>query len=85
MHRVRKKKPKGSSKRGQQSAEQDDQPQQQTQPGIEDDVDYHPDPVETAVAANVYQETNFVQQPVITPDTAGPSRQPAPYPPPYGT
>ena len=92
VHRVRKKKPKGSSKRGQHSQEQDSQAQQSQppQPGIVEDVDYHPEAgaeaaaAAAAAAANVYPDPNYVPPPVMAADGPGSSRPPPPYPPPYG-
>ena len=97
VHRIRKKKPKSGSKRGIQSQDQDgEQPQDQAQAGMDEDVDYHPgagvDPAAAAnaaaaaaVAANVYQDPNFVPPPVMAADGSGPSRQAQAFPPPYGT
>ena len=92
VHRVRKKKPKGGSKRGHQVS---DQPEQDHalppgQSGMPEDVDYHPEAsveaAAAAAAANVYQDPNYVPPPVMAADGAGPSRQPPPaYPPPFGT
>lgn len=67
VHRVRKKKTKGSKSQ-----------QQQSQPPLDEDVDYHP-----PEASFPDPGAQFVQQP-IDPNAAGQSRQPQqPYPPPY--
>lgn len=74
VHRVRKKKSKGSKNRG--SEEVESQPQSQ---------EYVPEA--QAPATQTYEDPNahaqFVAPPAMHPDEAGPSRQQVPYPPPY--
>lgn len=93
VHRVRKKKNKGGSKKssGQQRNSQGESPEQDVPPQgnpLEEDVDYHPGAAQEAAA---YTDPGYVPTPIIASDGAGPSRQPTAQPqtaqfqPPYGT
>lgn len=78
VHRVRKKKAKGSKNRGSEEVEQ-----QQTQAQEFHQPEPQPPAPQTYEDPNAHAHAQFVAPPAMHPDEAGPSRQQVPYPPPY--